>query len=138
MVSTVTVEWTCRKPLIGQRLRNRRVELGLTQRRVVEQLAQSSTRLAHRTVSSMEHGAGLDVDKLLEIAPILDCTFTYLLGLTDDPHSWVPDRHDGVPAAGNGPYRRVQEAEIHSGPVSLSVPGDAGSRDEEGSSPGGP
>ena len=40
---------------------------------------------------SLEHGAGLDVGKLPELARALDCTLTYLVGLTDDPGRWEPD-----------------------------------------------
>ena len=45
----------------------------------------------NKALSSLEHGAGLDVCKLPEIARALDCTLTYLVGLTDDPASWEPD-----------------------------------------------
>ncbi len=42
-------------------------------------------------MSSLEHGAGLDLCKLPEVARALDCTLTYLVGLTDDPERWEPD-----------------------------------------------
>ena len=45
----------------------------------------------NKALSSLEHGAGLDVCKLPEIARALDCSLTYLVGLTDDPASWEPD-----------------------------------------------
>ena len=45
----------------------------------------------NKALSSLEHGAGLDVCKLPEIARALDCSLTYLVGLTDDPRSWEPD-----------------------------------------------
>jgi hypothetical protein len=45
----------------------------------------------NKALSSLEHGAGLDVCKLPEIARALDCSLTYLVGLTDDPKSWEPD-----------------------------------------------
>ena len=38
-----------------------------------------------------EHGAGLDLAKLPEIASALECTITYLVGLTDTPTRWEPD-----------------------------------------------
>ena len=45
----------------------------------------------NKALSSLEHGAGLDVCKLPELARALDCTLTYLVGLTDDPKSWEPE-----------------------------------------------
>ena len=45
----------------------------------------------NKALSSLEHGAGLDVCKLPELARALDCTLTYLVGLTDDPERWEPD-----------------------------------------------
>jgi hypothetical protein len=44
----------------------------------------------------MEHGQGIDVGRLPELAVALDCTVTFLLGLTSDPTRWVPD-HWAVP-----------------------------------------
>lgn len=76
---------------ITQRLRQRRDDLGLTQKQIVTRLAKCGLQTTNRALSSLEHGAGLDVAKLPELAKALDCTVTYLIGLTDDPHSWEPD-----------------------------------------------
>lgn len=76
---------------ITQRLRLRRDELGLTQKQIVTRLARCGLHTTNRALSSLEHGAGIDVAKLPELARALDCTVTYLIGLTDDPHSWHPD-----------------------------------------------
>lgn len=76
--------------LISQRLRQRRDDLGLTQKQIVTRLARCGLPTTNRALSSLEHGAGLDVAKLPELATALDCTVTYLLGLTEDPHSWEP------------------------------------------------
>lgn len=96
-----------RQLLIALRLRRRRAELGLTQKQVVNRLARCGVHTSNRTVSSLEHGAGVDVAKLPELATALDCTVTYLIGLTDDPHRWEPDAPApssagpaGTPAAG--------------------------------------
>jgi len=78
--------------LITQRLGQRRRDLGLTQKQVVTRLERSGLRTTNRALSSLEHGAGLDVAKLPSLAAALDCTVTYLIGLTDDPHRWVPDQ----------------------------------------------
>ncbi len=77
--------------LICERLRQRRRELGLTQKEVVARLRRIGVVTTNKALSSLEHGAGLDVCKLPEIARALDCSLTYLVGLTDDPASWEPD-----------------------------------------------
>lgn len=80
-----------RQHLITQRLRQRRVDLGLTQKQVVDRLSRHGLRTTNRTLSSIEHGAGLEVAKLPAIARALECSVTYLVGLTDDPRQWQPD-----------------------------------------------
>ena len=76
---------------VSQRLRERRRLLGLTQKQVISRLARLGVASTNKSLSSLEHGAGLDVAKLPELAAALDCTVTWLLGLTDDPHRWEPD-----------------------------------------------
>jgi transcriptional regulator with XRE-family HTH domain len=83
--------WPRRQLLITQRLRQRRCDLGLTQKQLVTRLGRAGVRTTNRALSSLEHGAGLDVAKLPALAGALDCTVTYLVGLTDDPHRWDPD-----------------------------------------------
>jgi transcriptional regulator with XRE-family HTH domain len=83
--------------LITQRLRQRRDDLGLTQKQIVTRLARCGLQTTNRALSSLEHGSGLDVAKLPELAIALDCTVTYLLGLTDDPHSWQPAESPAEP-----------------------------------------
>lgn len=95
-----------RHHVVSQRLRERRRALGLTQKQVVTRLARLGVRMTNKTLSCQEHGAGLDVATLPDLARALDCTTTYLLGLTDDPHRWRPDDdgaqpRDGVPAEAN-------------------------------------
>ena len=65
--------------------------LGLTQQDVVDRLAAMGVAATNRSMSAMEHGQGLDVGRLPELAAALDCTVTYLLGLTMNPDSWEPD-----------------------------------------------
>ncbi|HZZ97239.1 MAG TPA: helix-turn-helix transcriptional regulator [Jatrophihabitantaceae bacterium] len=84
-----------RQLLITQRLRERRADLRLTQKQVVTRLARCGVWTTNRALSSLEHGAGIDVARLPELAVALDCTVTYLVGLTDDPHRWEPDRNFG-------------------------------------------
>ena len=77
--------------VVSERLRKRRRELGLTQMDVVVRLQHLGVNTTNKTVSSLEHGAGLDVAKLPAIASALECTITYLVGLTDTPGRWEPD-----------------------------------------------
>ena len=77
--------------VVSERLRLRRRELGLTQKEVVSRLRRIGVATTNKALSSLEHGAGLDVGKLPEIARALECSLTYLVGLTDDPTSWEPD-----------------------------------------------
>jgi transcriptional regulator with XRE-family HTH domain len=131
--------WTGRQLLITQRLRERRSELGLTQKQVVTRLGRVGVQTTNRALSSLEHGTGLDVAKLPELASALDCTVTYLVGLTDDPHRWEPDqrvidladgrprRHVNLPPASNGVARNswilgaeVPDRNLHVGATGTS------------------
>jgi transcriptional regulator with XRE-family HTH domain len=78
--------WVC-----ARRIRERRLAQGLTQREVVGRLELRGVRTTNRALSTMENGRGLDLGLLPELAEVLDCTVTYLLGLASDPHSWRPD-----------------------------------------------
>ena len=80
-----------RHHVLSRRLRERRRSLGLTQKEVVARLRRLGVTTTNKALSSLEHGAGLDVAKLPELAGALECTLTYLVGLTEDPHSWCPD-----------------------------------------------
>lgn len=97
MTFTDDVDIQTRHLHITQRLRQRRDELGLTQKQVVTRLGRCGLQTTNRALSSLEHGTGLDIAKLPELAAALDCTITYLLGLTDDPHRWAPDNELTVP-----------------------------------------
>jgi transcriptional regulator with XRE-family HTH domain len=85
-----------RRLVVRQRLRERRRQLGLTQKQVVTRLAKLGVLTTNKALSSLEHGTGIDVAKLPEFARALECTVTYLLGLTADPCSWEPDQHPGT------------------------------------------
>jgi transcriptional regulator with XRE-family HTH domain len=76
--------WTC-----GRRLRERRHALGLTQAELVNRLG-GGPAITNRSISTWENGRGLDFGWLPELAVALDCSVTYLLGMTDDPRRWEP------------------------------------------------
>jgi transcriptional regulator with XRE-family HTH domain len=82
---------THRHLVVSERLRLRRRQLGLTQKEVVARMRRLGVGTTNKALSSLEHGAGLDVCKLPEIAQALECTLTYLVGLTADPARWEPD-----------------------------------------------
>jgi len=58
---------------------------------VAGRLAGLGSETTNRALSAMENGHGLDLGLLPDLASALDCSVTYLLGLTSDPHSWQPD-----------------------------------------------
>lgn len=89
--------WVC-----AQRLRERRLELRLTQREVAARLVLRGNQMSNRALSAMENGRGLDLGLLPEFAEVLDCTVTYLLGLTAQPQAWQPDGLTPTRPAGNG------------------------------------
>ncbi|GAA4707521.1 helix-turn-helix domain-containing protein [Phytohabitans rumicis] len=79
-------QWVC-----ARRLRERRLQLSLTQTELVRRLSCRGVNLTNRTLSAMENGRGLDLRRLPEFAAVLSCSVTYLLGLTADPLRWEPD-----------------------------------------------
>jgi transcriptional regulator with XRE-family HTH domain len=98
--------WTC-----ACRLRERRVALGLTQVEVADALRREGLDLGNRALSAMEHGHALDLGWLPELATALDCTTTYLLGMTADPHEWTPDPvHTRARASGSADTARSAAA----------------------------
>jgi transcriptional regulator with XRE-family HTH domain len=73
------------------RIRERRRQLGLTQAEVVNLVSSHGSHLSNQALSAIENGRRLAVGRLPDLADALDCTITYLLGLTADPHRWPPD-----------------------------------------------
>jgi transcriptional regulator with XRE-family HTH domain len=73
------------------RIRERRRQLGLTQAELGQRVSQHGSRLSVQTVSAIENGRRLAVGRLPDLAAALQCTVSYLLGLTADPDRWAPD-----------------------------------------------
>jgi transcriptional regulator with XRE-family HTH domain len=80
------LHWLC-----ARRLCERRHQLGLTQLDVVSRLFGDGVSVTNRAISAMENGQAVDVGRLPALARALECSITYLLGLTDDPIRWDPD-----------------------------------------------
>jgi transcriptional regulator with XRE-family HTH domain len=73
------------------RIRERRRQLGLTQAEVVDRVNGPGSRLSNQGLSAIENGRRLAVGRLPDLAAALECTVSYLLGLTADPDRWEPD-----------------------------------------------
>ena len=73
------------------RIRERRRQLGLTQAEVVDRVNGYGSRLSNQALSAIENGRRLAVGRLPDLAAALQCTVSYLLGLTADPDRWEPD-----------------------------------------------
>lgn len=86
------------------RIKARRRDLGLTQAEVVDRVSRYGARLSNQALSAIENGRRLAVGRLPDLAAALDCTVTYLVGLTADPHSWQPE----VPRAPAVPPERAR------------------------------
>jgi transcriptional regulator with XRE-family HTH domain len=72
---------------------SRRQDLGLTQAELRDRLERGGVDVSHATVSAWEWGRPrMAVDQLIGLAGALECSVTYLLGLTAKPDKWTPDR----------------------------------------------
>jgi transcriptional regulator with XRE-family HTH domain len=80
------LHWLC-----ARRLCERRHQLGLTQLDVVGRLLEDAVPVTNRAISAMENGQAVDVGRLPALARALECSVTYLLGLTDEPTRWQPE-----------------------------------------------
>ena len=77
------------QPVWGDGVRLLRELAGLTQTELVGRLG-GDPAITNRSISTWENGRGLDFGWLPELAEALDCSVTYLLGMTDDPQRWEP------------------------------------------------
>jgi transcriptional regulator with XRE-family HTH domain len=66
----------------GERIRRRRMALGMIQKTLAEQL-----NLPQGVISRLEHGefVSVRIDTLVRLANLLQCSTDFLLGRTDDP-----------------------------------------------------
>lgn len=74
-------------PLRGERVRERRKQLGMSQEDLAQLMATDQ-----KQISVYENGRGNPTaDNLVQLAQNLETTTDYLLGLTDDPKETVAD-----------------------------------------------
>jgi transcriptional regulator with XRE-family HTH domain len=106
------------------RIKERRKELGLTQAEVVKRVSRHGSRLSNQALSAIENGRRLPVGRLPDLALALDCTVTYLVGLTADPRRWSPDREDSTgPSAATGTSKASHATEAPPRSRQPAVPG---------------
>jgi DNA-binding XRE family transcriptional regulator len=110
------------------RIRERRRQLGLTQAEVTGRVSRHGSRLSSQALSAIENGRRLAVGRLPDLAAALECTVSYLLGLTADPHRWEPDDvpppaepgTNGTPGRATPPHRSWILGPDVPGPSALS------------------
>ena len=66
--------------IIGQRIRNRRIELGLTQ----DELAAKTGYKSRSSINKIECSRNLPLTKVEQMAKALECTPSYLMGWEDE------------------------------------------------------
>ena len=106
---------------LAQRLYLRRTELGLRQEDLVQRLGQQGLAITPGAISNWERTGSMDLPKLLALCGALECSLSYLVGLTKDPARWEPDEDvdlvslsrvlaQSSPAASPRPRRKPKRA----------------------------
>lgn len=92
--------------MLGERIRARRIELGLTQRELAKRL-----NVSFQTVSKYEKDINQpDAEKLKLISNILDCSADYLIGNSNFPNSKsISDDELTITYGQNFPYDLTPE-----------------------------
>lgn len=70
---------------IGERIRQRRKQIGLTQTELAKRLNPGIDNVMHTQVAKWEKQGTLEVDSLIRLCNALDCDMDYLLGSIDTP-----------------------------------------------------
>lgn len=73
---------------LGKRIRETRIRRGLTQLQLAEKLGMTEANLSNYERDKIDPPS----ERLNQIAEILDVTTDYLLGRTNDPHGYAPQR----------------------------------------------
>lgn len=78
--------------MIAERIRERRIALGYTQRDIAKKL-----NISYQTVSKYEGGINTpDIEKLSMLSDILECSLDYLIGKTDNVNKHTSYTHDDI------------------------------------------
>jgi transcriptional regulator with XRE-family HTH domain len=70
---------------IGERIRNRRIELNMTQ----EELAKKAGYKSRSSINKIELSRDLPLNKIAVVAKALDCSPSYLAGWTDEAQDTI-------------------------------------------------
>lgn len=80
-----------RRQLVARRIHDRRIQLGLHPSKNLREGSSNGDTPTDPELTGPERSAGLTAAALPELAAALECTTTFLVGLTDDPMKWSPD-----------------------------------------------
>jgi transcriptional regulator with XRE-family HTH domain len=80
-----------RRLVISERIEERMDELGLSQSELSRKMKAAGFDLSQTLVSRKLNGAEITGDQLVAFAAVLNVTYTWILGLTDDKSKWAPD-----------------------------------------------
>lgn len=110
---------TMSKILRGDRIRELRQALGMSQMDVCEELRRRGIEVQQSWLSQVEQGkGGLKASALSALAATLECSTDYLLGVTDDPSARV-DLENQVLLIEQDPERRAYVQQIFIGVAKL-------------------
>ena len=90
----------------ADRVMERRDALGLTQTSLALRMSEQGFPLSQAAISRAESGAAMEQGELIALAVALECSTTYLLGLTTKPDRWEPD----APLQSYKPSKRSRKA----------------------------
>jgi len=94
---------------IGQRIKARREELGLTQ----EELAKKVGYASRSSINKIELSRSLPAKKIELMANALDTSPSFLMGWTDNPNSSLHD--NGNTISPNGRVKQIRSVDIFEG-----------------------
>lgn len=76
--------------MVAERIRNRRIELQLTQKEIADRL-----KVTYQTISKYERGVNIpDAETLKSLSDILQCSTDYLVGKVDSPSVQIVSYND--------------------------------------------
>lgn len=96
-----------RRKLVGDRVHDRRLALGLGLKELGERCRKVGMEVSVQRLSQIENGGDVSVAQLVVFAAALETTTTYLLALTTDPEAWVPEGNLEVAASRVSPKGRM-------------------------------
>ena len=114
---------------IGERIRQRRKQLGLTQTELAKRLNPGVDNVTHNQVAHWEKHGTPEVDSLIRLCNALDCDMDYLLGAIDTPRRATYDvvQETGISCKAADVLRSINKGmsygNEHYGPVGVAKHG---------------